>query len=128
MYKVIVYIAASLDGYIARKDDDVSWLDLYQVAGEDYGYSEFMKTVGTAIMGSRTYDQSVRHPERILTNIKTYVLSRKTMPVPSGASVEFYNGNLRGEHCNRPRWNPHGTHDIGGFVSHWPTTPAYMCQ
>jgi dihydrofolate reductase len=95
MYKVIVFIAVSLDGYIARKDDDVSWLDLYQVAGEDYGYSEFMKTVGTAIMGSRTYDQSVRHPERILTNIKTYVLSRKTMPVPSGASVEFYNGNLK---------------------------------
>jgi dihydrofolate reductase len=88
MRKVIVYIAASLDGYIARKDDDMSWLDFYQVAGEDYGYSEFTKTIGTAIMGARTYDQSVRHPERILTNIKAYVLSRKTMPVPSVAWVE----------------------------------------
>ena len=95
MHKVIVYIAASLDGYIARKDDDMSWLDFYQVAGEDYGYSGFIKTIGTAIMGARTYDQSMRHPERILTNIKTYVLSHRTTPVPSGASVEFYNGDLK---------------------------------
>ena len=95
MHKVIAYIAASLDGYIAHKNDDVTWLDLYQVAGEDYGYSEFIKTIGTAIMGARTYDQSVRHPERMLTNIKNYVLSHKTMPIPSGASIEFYNGNLK---------------------------------
>lgn len=95
MSKVIVYIAASLDGYIARKDDDVSWLDSYQVAGEDYGYSEFLRTIGTAIIGARTYDQSVRHPERILTNMRTYVLSRKTMPQPSGTVVEFYDGSLK---------------------------------
>ena len=95
MHKVIVHIAASLDGYIAHKNDDVTWLDFYQVADIDYGYSEFIKAIGTAIMGARTYDQSMRHPERMLTNIKTYVLSHKTMPVPSGASVEFYNGNLK---------------------------------
>jgi hypothetical protein len=54
-----------------------------------------MKTVGTAIMGARTYDQSVKHPERMLTSMKIYALSGKTMPVPSGASVEFYQGNLK---------------------------------
>lgn len=95
MSKVIVYIAVSLDGYIARKDDDVSYLDSYQVAGEDYGYHEFTRTIGTAIMGARTYNQSVKHPERMLTGMKTYVLSGKTMPVPSGVSLEFYNGNLK---------------------------------
>jgi dihydrofolate reductase len=95
MSRVIVYIAASLDGYIARKDDDISWLDSYQVPGEDYGYSDFMKRVGTAIMGARTYDQSVKHPERILPEMKTYVLSGKAMPVPSGASIEFYSGDLK---------------------------------
>jgi dihydrofolate reductase len=46
-------------------------------------------------MGARTYDQSVKHPERILAGVKTYVLSSKTMPVPSGAAVEFYGGNLK---------------------------------
>jgi dihydrofolate reductase len=95
MSEVIVYIAASLDGYIARKDDDVSWLDSYQVACEDYGYSDFMKAIGTVIMGARTYDESIKHPERMFTGVKTYVLSDKTLPVPSGASVEFYNGNLK---------------------------------
>ena len=95
MSRVIVYIATSLDGYIARKDDDVSWLDAYQVAGEDYGYSDFMKTIGAAVMGPRTYDESLKHPERILVGMKTYVLSNKPMPIPPGAQVEFYNGDLR---------------------------------
>jgi len=95
MSKVIVYIAASLDGYIARKDDDVSWLDAYQIPDEDYGYSEFIEGIGSAMMGARTYDQSVKHPERALVGIKTYVLSEKTMTISSGASVEFYRGDLR---------------------------------
>ncbi len=94
MSKVIVYIATSLDGYIARKDDDTLWLDAYQIAGEDYGYSDFMKTIGAAIMGARTYDQSLKHPERLLA-MKTYVLSNQYMPVPSGANIEFYIGNLK---------------------------------
>ncbi len=94
MSKVIIYIAASLDGYIARKNDDISWLDAYQKVGEDYGYANFIKTIGTAIMGARTYAQSLKHPERML-KMKTYVLSHKQMPVQDGFDVTFYKGNLK---------------------------------
>ena len=92
--KVCLYIAMSLDGYIAGKDDDISWLDSYQTKEEDYGYSAFMKTVGTAIMGARTYLQSLEHPERLLKEVKTYVLSARQLPKVSGVNVEFFTGEL----------------------------------
>lgn len=94
MSKVIVYIATSLDGYVARKSDDLSWLDPYNAAGEDHGYSDFIKNIGTAIMGARTYDQSLKHPERLMTSIKNYILSDQLMPIPSGVDAEFYKGDL----------------------------------
>ncbi|MBS8265441.1 dihydrofolate reductase [Mesobacillus boroniphilus] len=53
---VILYIAMSLDGYIARLDGAVDWLD--DVEGEgDNGYSEFYSQVGTVIMGRKTYEE-----------------------------------------------------------------------
>lgn len=55
--KVVCYIAASLDGYIATEDDSLEWL--FKTAGEeegDAGYDEFMETIDTVVMGRRTYD------------------------------------------------------------------------
>ena len=40
--KVFVYIAASLDGYIAKHDEDLTFLSLVEQEGEDYGYAEFI--------------------------------------------------------------------------------------
>lgn len=55
MRKVILFIAMSLDGYIAREDDSVDWLDSIEGSG-DNGYKVFYNTVDTLIMGRRTYD------------------------------------------------------------------------
>ncbi len=53
--KLVVFIATSLDGYIATKADSLEWL--FNVEGEgDNGYSEFYETVDTVVMGKRTYD------------------------------------------------------------------------
>ncbi|SES37231.1 dihydrofolate reductase family protein [Psychrobacillus sp. OK032] len=53
--KVVLFIATSLDGYIATENDSLDWL--FKVEGEgDNGYSEFYDTVDTVIMGRRTYD------------------------------------------------------------------------
>jgi dihydrofolate reductase len=53
--KLVLFIATSLDGYIATKDDSLEWL--FKVEGEgDNGYSEFYETVDTVIMGRKTYD------------------------------------------------------------------------
>lgn len=53
--KLVLFIAMSLDGYIATKSDTLDWL--YTVEGEgDNGYSAFYETVDTVLMGKRTYD------------------------------------------------------------------------
>jgi len=54
----ILYIATSLDGYIADKDGGVGWLDRFDPPeGSDYGYGEFYSQVGTLVMGRKTYEQ-----------------------------------------------------------------------
>ena len=54
--KVSVYIATSLDGFIARKNGDIDWLTGGE-GGEDYGYSEFMSDIDHIVMGRNTYEK-----------------------------------------------------------------------
>lgn len=73
MRDVILYIATSLDMFIAREDGSVDWL----FHDQDYGYSEFLKSIDTTIMGHNTYKQiksfGPPFPYRDKTN---YVFSR----------------------------------------------------
>lgn len=58
--KLVLYIAATLDGYIATKDHNLDWL--LSVDGEgDNGYSKFYDTVDTVLMGRITYDWIIDH-------------------------------------------------------------------
>lgn len=93
MGKVGVSIATSLDGFIARKDDDISWLDPFNARGEDYGYGDFIRSMGTAIMGARTYEQSLAHPERLLIGLKNYILTSRSLP-RAGSDTELWHGPL----------------------------------
>lgn len=52
--KVVLFIASSLDGYIADDNESLEWL--FSVEGEgDNGYADFYETVDTVVMGNRTY-------------------------------------------------------------------------
>lgn len=58
--RLMLYIAASLDGYIATADEDLEWL--LSVEGEgDNGFSEFYDTVDTILLGRKTYDWIMTH-------------------------------------------------------------------
>ena len=63
MPNVILYVASSLDGYIARPNGSVDWLDEIpdpaEGDAEDYGYGEFYAGVGTVLMGRITYEQAL---------------------------------------------------------------------
>lgn len=57
MKKVKLYIATSLDGFIARKDGSIDWLEALPNPNKiDYGYMDFYETIDTVIMGRKTYD------------------------------------------------------------------------
>lgn len=54
--KISVYISASIDGFIARKDNSLDWLDCVEDGSEDYGFSHFLNSVDGVILGRKTYD------------------------------------------------------------------------
>ena len=78
--KVILYIATSLDGYIARKDGEIDWLDGDGSNPEaDGGYEEFYSTVDTVIMGNTTYEQIMSWGEYPYKGTKGYVYTQKDL-------------------------------------------------
>ncbi len=92
--KVIVYIATSLDGYIASPNDDLSFLKIVEKEGEDYGYQEFMKGIDAIIIGRRTYDKVLTIvPEHTYPDKDVYVITRT--PKPDKDKLKFYTDNLQ---------------------------------
>ncbi|MCR8642807.1 dihydrofolate reductase family protein [Paenibacillus sp. N1-5-1-14] len=78
--KVVLYIAMSLDGYIARPNGDVDWLMAIDGDG-DNGYCAFYETIGTVVMGRATYEEIlVLSEEYPYIGKKNYVLSRSEQP------------------------------------------------
>ena len=91
--KVIVYIAASVDGYIAAPGDDLSFLSLVEKTGEDYGYAAFIETVDTVVMGRKTYEWIMQQvPEYVHQEKENFVITRT--PRPAEGKVHFYTGDL----------------------------------
>jgi dihydrofolate reductase len=58
--KVVVYVATSVDGYIARADGDVGWLERKEASG-DYGLRAFLRTIDTIVWGRTTYEFALAH-------------------------------------------------------------------
>jgi len=91
--KVILFIACSLDGFIAKPNDDLSFLSIVQKDGEDYGYSEFIKTIDTVILGRKTYDWVLTQvPVFPHADKETYVVTHG--PRQDIGKTKFYSGDL----------------------------------
>lgn len=95
MRKISLFIAMSLDGYIAKTNDDLTFLNLVEKPGEDYGYEEFTATIDTLIIGRKTYDYVIKilgpaHYDNGQRDV--YVMTRTERP-PIGRTT-FYTGDL----------------------------------
>lgn len=91
--KLVLYIATSLDGYIATEDDSLEWL--FKTEGEgDNGYSEFYHTVDTILLGRRTYDWIMEQEEGNFPykNKACYVFSKSKSG--KNENVEFINQDV----------------------------------
>ncbi len=81
--KVVLYIAISLDGFIADINGGIDWLGGQDNSyNGDYGYSNFIKNIDTVIMGMNTYKQIVKKlsPDKWpYSDIKSYVFTSKKM-------------------------------------------------
>lgn len=95
MQILTLYIATSLDGYIAKPGDDLSFLKSVEKEGEDYGYAEFTATIDTIILGRKTYDWVLReigssHYDN--GDKSVYVITRTERQ--GVGKTTFYTGNL----------------------------------
>jgi dihydrofolate reductase len=92
--KLILYISTTLDGFIAKPNDDLSFLSIVEQEGEDYGYVDFVNTIDTVIMGRKTYDW-------VMTQVPVFPHADKTAFIitrtarPSIGNTHFYTGNLK---------------------------------
>lgn len=89
--QVIVHIAASADGYIARPDGDLEWLISRPAPEGFYGMEAFMKSVDTKVLGRKTYEESLRLGEKFDSGSRTIVFSRHAPPAGTPPGVEFVN-------------------------------------
>jgi dihydrofolate reductase len=92
--KVILYIAMSRDGFIAGADGQLDFLDPYQVEGEDYGYSEFMHTIGSIIVGRKTYETVLGMGYPYHPDLQVIVASRSGMKSEQ-KNLVYYGGLWR---------------------------------
>ncbi|HVT40668.1 MAG TPA: dihydrofolate reductase family protein [Gemmatimonadaceae bacterium] len=109
--RVTIHMVASLDGFIARKDGSVDWLETSDefLDGDtlDPGFVEaFLKTIDCYVMGSRTYETAVKFEAKgagwAYGDKPTFVLTRRELPrirdtveFHSGDLAQFVNGRLR---------------------------------
>ncbi|MBD2346453.1 dihydrofolate reductase family protein [Anabaena subtropica] len=88
MRKIILFIASSLDGYIARASGEIDWL----FTDQDYGYTEFYNQVDTLIMGNKTYQQVLSFGEYPYKDKEVLVFSQ-TQQGETDNNTKFVNNN-----------------------------------
>ena len=87
-----VYIAASLDGFIARTSGDLEWLEeIPNPNGEDFGFARFMESVDALVMGKNTFEKVLSFGGDWPYTKKVFVLSRSLKEIDSrlGGKVEL---------------------------------------
>ncbi len=123
MVDITLYIASSLDGFIAREDGSIDWLPPPVTPETDYGFGDFYKSVGAVIMGSKTYEQALIFKEWPYKDRPAHVFTSRSLVRPPGADVTFWNSPPERlmEHLDRSgiyhAWLVGGSAIIGTFLS-----------
>ena len=96
--RVTLHMVSSLDGFIAKNDNSVSWLDSGSVyeAGTSFSEEEiaaFLKSIDCYVLGSRTYEHALQLGW-VYGDTPAIVVSSRQWP-PARKSVEFYSGDLK---------------------------------
>ncbi len=74
-----VFIAVSVDGFIARPDGGIDWLSVVERPGEDYGYQRFFDSVDTLLIGRKTYDVALGFEPWPYAGKRCVVLSHRAL-------------------------------------------------
>lgn len=83
----------SEDGFIAGENDNIDFLNPYQIDGEDYGYKEFINSVGHIIVGRRTYEKVISMGYDYHTDKIVYVAT-SSLRQSENENLTYYNGSF----------------------------------
>jgi dihydrofolate reductase len=86
-----VFIATSLDGYIARADGSIDWLSIVHPVDEAHGYPAFMASVDTVVLGRGTYDTVLGFKEWPYAGKRVVVMTHR--PAAARHGEEFFTGS-----------------------------------
>ncbi|AOM41871.1 dihydrofolate reductase family protein [Xenorhabdus hominickii] len=89
MSKLIYYVAATMDGYIATKNHELDWLYECPLGDDATPYDEFYQNIGATIMGAGTYEWIMKNAsgEWPYQNIPSFVLSSKNFTIPDNINA-----------------------------------------
>src|SRR5262245_49361483 len=91
MGKIVCNLATSVDGFIADENGEVDWLNDFHA--EDYGMIEFFEECGTAIMGSKTYEQALSF-NSWFGKMEGLVFTSRKLPPFKNETINFVSGDL----------------------------------
>ena len=120
--KIIVNIATSADGYVARPDGNLDWLTERPAPKGFYGLPEFERSIDAKILGRKTFDRSLELGARFGAGAVHYVFSRQRPPASLPAGVHFVTESIGAfaEHLRRQAgknaWMMGGGEIIGSFL------------
>lgn len=119
--RITIHMVSSLDGYIAKKDGDISWFettDHYEKGIELESAADFNKTIDCYVMGSRTYEHALELSRTygwIYGDVPTLVVSHRNLPVER-KNIETYAGDLSKLVNDRLKPNYRNTWLVGGAL------------
>jgi dihydrofolate reductase len=91
--KIVLFIAMSIDGYIADKKGNIDFLKTMELEGQDYGYSKFIDSIDTVILGRKTYDKVIsmgyEYPHQ---GKDVYIITKSQKP--KVGTFQYYSGNI----------------------------------
>ena len=118
-FKVTIHMVSSLDGFIANKDNSVSWFetsDYYEKGVNEQDAEEFLKTIDCYVMGSRTYEHAFELSKSYgwaYGDVPTIVLTHRKLPIDR-QNIETYSGDLNKLVNERIRPNYKNVWLVGG--------------
>jgi dihydrofolate reductase len=120
--KIIVNIATSADGYIARTDGNLDWLTNRPAPKGFYGLPKFSRSADAKILGRKTFDLSVKMGANFSADDVHYVFSRRPSPASVPAGVQFVTEPIRAfaerlrKQAGKNIWMMGGGEIIGSFL------------
>lgn len=101
MVKVSVFIGTSMDGFIAREDGNIDWLNKAHrkaTPGEDFGFNRFIESMDLIIMGRKTFEQVIALDIWPYKDIKMIVLTSKNIEIPERLKKNVTTSNTFSPH------------------------------